>query len=227
MSITLVNINTFIESIGRRTVQEKLNSLDTLDCVFIGPAAIANAFLPLPRARHPQYPLMFCSRAEITSKDAALAEIHCSYVGKLAGAPNGIYVTTPDIHLSSRIGSISYTTTYSTSPIQLATASYTVRYTAKSVSFKYLTNQSNPRARFASQATPYLGTTNLLTFQSAPLSYSTGTGVLIAGVWGGYLNNTLVWQNDLTDFEVNDLDNGWYEITETFTTQPYVNSQVV
>jgi hypothetical protein len=227
MPIIYNSVTQFVETIGRRAVQEKPNTLDTLDCIFTGPAELALSFLPRPKTPHPEFPLMYCQRAEILSRAALVAEVKTSYIGKLAGAPSGIYATAPEIQRNSRTGSISYTTTYSTSPIQLATASYTIRYTAKSVSFKYLTNHPNPPAKFASAATPYLGTTNLLTFQSAPLVYSTGTGVLIAGVWSGYLNNTLVWQNDLTNFGVYDLDNGWYEVTENYTTQPHVNSSVV
>jgi hypothetical protein len=225
MPVLFNSITQFIESVGRRTVQEKLNSLDQIDAIFTGPSAYAQAFLPAPRSPHPQFPLMYCARAEITAREGLVAVVSTSYVGKLAGAPGGLYIGAPDIDCSRHIGSISYTTSVSVSPIQIATYSYTVRFTAKAVTFKYLTNKVPPPGfdgYFVTQAQPYLGVENLTTFKTA-IVYSTGAPEPIPGLYEGYLTNTLVFDNDLTNVGVQDLDNGWYQVAETYQTQAYIN----
>ena len=223
MPVIFNSITQFIESVGRRTVQSKRNSLDQMTCVFTGPNAMALGFLPFNGTPHPQYPLMLCENAEITNRGALVAEVRVSYVGKLKGAPTGVYLTVPDIVRSRHLGSISYTTSYSNSPIQIATASYTVRYTAKAVTFRYLTNQppvADFAGNFVAQAQPYLGVENAKKFISA-LSFSTGSPD------SGYLQTVLIMENDLTDVTINDLDNGWYEISEVYLTQPFLNTSIV
>lgn len=223
MPVIFNSITQFVETVGRRTVQSKRNSLDQMTCIFTGPNANALGFLPFNGTPHPQYPLMLCENAEITNRGALVAEVRVSYVGKLKGAPSGVYITAPDITRSQHLGSISYTTSYSNSPVQIATASYTIRYTAKAVTFKYLTNHA-PAADFAgnfvSQAQPYLGVENVKKFISA-LSFSTGSAD------SGYLETNLIMENDLTDLGVNDLDNGWYEVSEVYLTQPLLNTSIV
>jgi hypothetical protein len=98
-----------------------------------------------------------------------------------------------------------------------STVSYTTRFTVKSVSFKYLTNrQPDPEADglFAHQSTPYLGVENFVRF-------ITGWGVAAAGA---NLSQSLVFENDLTNLQVNPLGNGWYDVTEEYTTQALINS---
>jgi hypothetical protein len=223
MSVIFNSVNQFVEAVGRRTVQEKPNSLDQLECIFTGPSALAIGFLPKPKSRHPVYPMMYCSRSEILAKEALVAEVRVSYVGKLSGAPNGVYITTPDVSRSRHLGSVSFTTTVSLSPILLATTSYTVRYIAKAATFKYLTNQA-PAANFAGNfvaaAAPLLGSTNVQSFRTS-LAYATGAPS------SGYMQASMVFEGDLVSVDVDDLDNGWFQVSEQYLTQALVNTEVI
>jgi hypothetical protein len=229
MSIRLTNIGSFVEQVGRRREHRKRNELDTLDCVFIGLAALASSVCPIDLAQHPEFPGMNCIGWDVVDKEATLAEVHARYTGKLL-AGSGPFTTQPVISTSRHLGSVSWTTSYSTSSTQVATTSYTVRYTAKGVTFKYLTNR-RPAAdfdgNFLSQAQPYLGYENLQQFQTS-LSFATGAPHFDASLgYGGFVSSYLSWRNDLTDLPVNDLDNGWFEVSEVYMTQAYINSVVV
>jgi hypothetical protein len=230
MPLIFNSVTRFYEQIGRRrTHVSNPTQLDSLECIFIGPQELATGFVPLDLARHPDFPGMQCSGWDIINKEALMAEARARYSGKFA-AGAGLYVGVPLITTSRHLGSVSWTTSYSTSPTQVATASYTVRYTAKGVTFKYLTNR-RPTAGFdgdfVSQAQPYLGTENLQQFQTS-LSFATGAPHFDASLgYGGFVSSSLSWRNDLTDLPVNDLGTGWYECSEIFLTSPYITSIVV
>jgi hypothetical protein len=221
VSLIFNTVSEFVETVGRRTTRDKVNTLDRISTVWTGPSALAIDFLPANKTQHPQFQLMYCERAVIGAQVGLTADVNVDYVGKLSGI--GIYRTTPDIDRSRHLGSISYSDTQSLSAVTLATTSWVVRFTARGVSFRYLTNQNVPAdfdGYFATQAAAYLGVENVETFR-AGLSYATGAPS------SGYINSTLVYQNDLVDLSVKDLDNGWYELVEQYLTQAYINSQIV
>jgi hypothetical protein len=229
MPLIFNSVTQFYEQIGRRqTHYSNPITLDTLECIFVGDATGTSSVCPSDLAIHPEFPGMRCSGWNIVSKEALMAEVRAQYSGKLL-AGSGPYTTPPLITTSRHLGSISYTTSRSTTPIQVQTASYTVRFTAKAVEFKYLTNRlpsSGFDGNFASQAAPYLGTENLQTFQTA-LSFATGAAVFSAALgYGGYVVSTLTWHNDLSNLQVEDLGNGWFSVSEVYMTQPYINTSI-
>jgi hypothetical protein len=230
VAIIFNSVTRFYEQIGRRrTHVSQSDQLDFLECIFTGPQELATGFMPLDLARHPDFPGMQCSGWEITNKEALMAEARARYSGKFA-AGAGPYVGVPLITTSRHLGEVSWTTSYSTSSTQVATASYTARFTAKGVTFKYLSNRRpDPgfNGHFVSQAEPYLGTENLQQFQTS-LSFATGAPSFSAALgYGGFVSSSLSWRDDLTDLPVNDLGNGWFDCAEVFLTSPYITSSVV
>lgn len=223
MSVIFNSVSQFVEQVGRRrTHRSNPTQLDTMDCVFIGPSVLATGFVPLNLAIHPEFPGMQCSGWEITDKEALAAEVRASYTGKLNGG-SGLQTTAPVITTSRHLGAISFSSSNSISATQIATTGWAFRYTAKGVTFKYLTNLRPAPGfvgNFADQAEPYLGYENLQSFRTS-LSYSAGAPST------GYTQATLSWHNDLTDLPVNDLGNGWFDCAEVYMTQVYVNSQVM
>jgi hypothetical protein len=230
MSVIFNSVTQFIEQIGRRrTHVSKPDQLDSMECIFIGPQALATGFVPLDLARHPDFPGMQCSGWEITNKEALVAEARARYSGKFA-AGAGPYTTAPIITCQRHLGEVSYTNQFSTSAQQIETLSWTVRFTARGVTFKYLQNHRpdpNFNGVFASQAQPYLGTENINEFTTGR-SFETGapTGSALTG-FGGHVQASLVFTNDLTDLQVTDLATGWFDISEIYLTQPHINTQVV
>jgi hypothetical protein len=223
MPLIFNSVTQFIEAIGRRTVKDKRNTLDRIDCIFTGDSAGALDFLPANGTPHPSFPLMYCEKAQIVTEAALMAEVRVSYIGKLIGSPSGIYRTTPDINRSRHLGSVSYSTTQSIATWLLSNTSWVVRFTAKGVSFRYLTNEVLPSdfdGYFAVQAEPYLGVENVQSFR-AGLSYAAG------GPASGFVQATLVYNNELVDLSVQDLDNGWYDVTESYITQAYADTVIV
>jgi hypothetical protein len=224
------SVTKFVETIGRRrTHVSRPDQLDSLECIFTGPVELATGFVPGDLARHPEFPGMQCSGWEITNKEALMAEARARYSGKFA-AGAGPYTTSPIITTSRHLGEVSYTNQFSTSAQQIETLSWTVRFTARGVTFKYIQNfrpDPNFNGLFASQAQPYLGTENLNEFTTGR-SFETGapTGGPLTG-FGGHVAAQLVFTNDLTDLQVSDLGTGWFEVQETFLTQPHINTQVV
>jgi hypothetical protein len=223
MPVIFNSISEFVEAIGRRTTADKRNTLDRITCIFTGPSALALGFLPANGTPHPSFPLMYCERSSILAMAALVAEVQVSYIGKLVGSPSGIYRTAPDINRSRHLGSISYSTTQSLSAVMLATTSWVVRFVARGVSFRYLTNQNLPPdfdGYFATEAAPYLGVENVESFR-AGLSYATGAPS------SGYMQSSLIYQPDLVDLSVDDQDNGWFFVTESYMTNAYVNTAIV
>ncbi len=97
------------------------------------------------------------------------------------------------------------------------------------MTFKYLKNRKPADAYngiFSSEADSYLGVENLQQFQTAR-SFETGapSGSAASG-YGGHVSSTVAFTNDLTDLSVNDLGNGWWEVSEVYMTQPHVTSTV-
>jgi hypothetical protein len=230
MPLIFNSVTQFVETIGRRrTHVSNPTQLDSLECIFTGPTELATGFVPLDLARHPQFPGMQCSGWTITNREALMAEARAQYSGKFtAGA--GPYTTVPVITCQRHLGEVSYTDQFSTSAQQIETLSWTVRFTARGVTFKYLQNyrpDPNSNGLFASQAQPYLGTENVNRFTTGR-SFETGvpSGSASTG-FGGHVSASLVFTNDLTDLQVSDLANGWFEVQETFLTQPHINTSVV
>jgi hypothetical protein len=241
MPVLFNSITQFIEQVDRRR-EHKSNptQLDSLDCVFVGPAAIASNVCPADLAVHPMFTGMRCIGWTVVDKVALTAEVHAIYTGKLL-AGSGPFTTPPLITTSRHLGSISWTTSANaTSPTitvgqqtitskTLVVTSYTARFTLKSATFKYLTNRApSPdfKGRFVSEANPYLGMENFVKFTTA-CAYSGGTIAPTDGVWGGTLDQTLLFENDLTDLQVNDLGNGWFEVSEVYMTQALLDSQLI
>ena len=224
MAVFFNSVSSFVEAVGRRTTNDKRNTLDRITTIWTGPSAGALAFTPANGTPHPEFPLMLCEKSSILAMAGLVAEVRVDYIGKLAGGSDtGIYRTTPDINRSRHLGSISYSTTASLSDILLATTSWVVRFTAKSVSFRYLTNEvldPDFDGYFVSEATPYLGVENVVAFR-AGLSYATGAPS------SGYVQSTLTYENVLDSLNVEDQDNGWYTVTENFITQAYIDTEVV
>ncbi len=230
MSLIFNSVTRFYEQIGRRqTHYANPTQLDTLECIFVGDQAGTSSVCPSDLAIHPEFQGMRCNGWNVVSKEALMAEVRAQYTGKLL-AGSGPYTTPPLIMTSRHLGSVSWTTSLSVTAIQVKTVSYTVRYTAKGVTFKYLSNRAPTadfRGHFASQAEPYLGTENLQQFQTS-LSFATGGPAFSAASgYGGFVSSSLSWRNDLTDLPVSDLGNGWFECSEVFLTQPYITSVVI
>jgi hypothetical protein len=236
MPVLFNSVTEFVESVGERITQEKPSTLDTIEAIYTGPSAKALAFLPLPKTPFlPEFPLMYCARSAITKQVALAAEVRVSYVGKLTGTGSAVVITPPEVNQSRHLGSISYTTSVAGAPVTIATdefterytvlttISYTVRYTALGVTFRYLTNRQPPghfSGNFVSQAQPFLGTDNIQSFRTA---FSAQPFVPATG----YLSSQLVFENDLVSVDVQDLGTGWYSVGETFLTQALINTQVL
>jgi hypothetical protein len=237
MPLIFNSVTRFIETIGRRrTHVSRPDQLDSLECIFTGPTELATDFVPGDLARHPDFPGMQCSSWEITNKEALMAEARARYSGKFA-AGAGLYVGVPLITTSRHLGSVSWTTSANTSStttvggviitaFELVLTSFAARFTLKSATFKYLTNRAPAPdfdGRFLSEATPYLGMDNFLQFTTAR-TYAPGIppSALIRN-----LNQTLVFENDLTDLQVNDLGNGWFDVSEVYMTQALINSSLI
>lgn len=271
MPLIFNSVQNFVEAIGRRTVRDKRNTLDRITCIFTGDSAGALGFLPANGTPHPQFPLMYCERAQILTIASLMAEVEVSYIGKLEGSPTGVYATAPDISTSQHWGQSSWQTydhtavyggpsgetfdpvivtpaalptfnedgtlhtpgtdaVYGPSPFNTTSGpativyvgySWTSRYVSKTVTFKYLTNtrpDNDSSGRFASEADPYLGIINRKDWRTAASTSTDGFGVLIS---------SLVFENDLTDLSVNDLDNGWLEISETYQSVGYVKTDIL
>jgi hypothetical protein len=84
MSIRLVNLPTFVESLGRRKV-EHFNGFDSLTTFWIGPAALVDTYTPAIGSPHIQYSQMFVSQTQQTEKQGALCEIQITYTGFING----------------------------------------------------------------------------------------------------------------------------------------------
>jgi hypothetical protein len=88
MAIRIVNLPTFIETVGRRKI-DRYNAFDQMTCVFIGPASLVDQYTPAVGSIHPQYSQMFVSQTQQTEKEGAIAEIQVTYAGFINGvAPN-------------------------------------------------------------------------------------------------------------------------------------------
>jgi hypothetical protein len=95
-------VTAFVESVGRRIIY-RFSELDQMRCIYTGPNALADAFLPPVNAPHAVYPLMFVTASEVTKREATIAEVTVTYEGKING--NSPYVTAPITTESSVQGS--------------------------------------------------------------------------------------------------------------------------
>jgi hypothetical protein len=84
MAIRIVNLPTFIETIGRRKI-DKYNAFDQMTCVLIGPASLVDNYTPAIGSEHSQYSQMFVSQTQQTEKEGAIAEIQVTYTGFING----------------------------------------------------------------------------------------------------------------------------------------------
>lgn len=239
MRAILTNVLAFVEQPGRRVIQQKRNSLDTLDAIFIGPTSQELNNMPAWGSRHRSFPFMTCETAEVTSREGGLSEIHAHYVGKIF-SNTSVIVTTPVISTSWHEQSLSWTTNtakvdHVISPAVYAPAidihrfpdhlltpavhtlgylmiSYAMRYTSKAVTFKYLTNVRPVtgdafNGTFAAAATGFLGLRNYDVQAMASSVTLDPAQALIAEP---------IQLDSLTDVQVNDLDNGWFECSEVY-----------
>jgi hypothetical protein len=227
MPLLFNSVKTFVEQVQRRrTHKSNPLQLDTVECIFTGPDGTVTTSVPGDLAQHPEYTGMRCTSWDIVRQVAECAEYRAQYTGKL-NAGSGPYVGPPLIKRSRHLGEVSYSTSASVTSTQIKTTGFTVRFTAFGVTFTYLSNRlpaANFAGNFAGPAGAYLGTDNLTQFQTG-LSYATGAPTFDAGLgYGGYISTTLVWSNDLTDVQVDDQGNGWWQISEIFLTQPHLNT---
>lgn len=97
-------VTQFVEQVGRRKVW-KYGDLDQMTCIWNGPVAGALNFKPQVGAKHPDYPLMFCTDSEIADQAALIAEVHATYAGIIQTKGQSPYYTPPVVTLSPVQGS--------------------------------------------------------------------------------------------------------------------------
>jgi hypothetical protein len=91
--------------------------------------------------------------------------------------------------------------------------SYAMRYTTKGVTYTYITNVRPDvnndafNGTFAGPATNYLGFKNEETM---------ATGSSVTMDFAQAITTTLVALPQLSDFQITDLNNGWFQVTETY-----------
>lgn len=224
---TFSTVTRFYEQVGRRQVHKKPNELDTLDCVFIGPSSLASYTVPADLAIHPDFPSMVCIGWEIINREALIAEVRVSYSGKLT--THGVYYTEPEISTEWHETTLGWSTsimqnTYpqyvdfrNPGPITVVTITinYLMKYTAKSISFRTLTNEKPApglNSLYSGQIDSWLGVLNEQFFINGFRQKKTDFAAKIG----------LTYQNDQVNHAVRYLDNGVWEETETYQTRAYI-----
>lgn len=109
MAVFYNGVRAFIESVGRRTTNDKRNTLDRISTIWTGPSSGALAFKPANGTPHPEFPLMYCEKSNILAMAGLVAEIRIDYIGKIEGSPSGVYRTVPDINTARHWGQLSWT----------------------------------------------------------------------------------------------------------------------
>lgn len=222
MRAILTNVPAFIEQPGRRVMQQKRGALDTLDTIFVGPTSLELGNMPGWGSQHPSFPFMVCETAEVTSREGGLSEVHAHYVGKVR-SQTAVIVTPPLISPSYHEEILSWSNNEGTDGQINTSGGYYItresRHTAKAVSFKYLTNERVPEIGvFAHPADGFLGILNQNIEITSVADRATGAAVRIV--------HTLVFTNDLVDYSINDLDNTWLEVTETYQTRGRIKTAI-
>lgn len=238
MPLVFNSITQYHEQIGRRrTHKSDPSQLDSLDCIFIGPAHSADTVCPSDLARHPEFPGMQCTGWEVINKEAYTAEVRASYSGKLIGA-GSIAFTDAKMSTSWHEGSISWTTLTGNYQVDqnggqpfgvveyranmktfYVSTSFSCRFTTRAVTYVYLTNQKPAGGflqRYAADSANYLGIENQQTFRTGSSSSDSDIGLVTA--W-------LVFESKMVDCQIVDQKNGWFQVTEVYTTQAYINSR--
>jgi hypothetical protein len=234
MSITLTNISTYVETVGRRLSLRKWNTLDSLEMVYTGPTALANDWVPKVGSICPAYPLMTCEGVELLSEVAALTTIRVTYTGKLYGM--GPIALGSSVHW----GESSYTKFSGQVNQYLTTAAvpesvdangndvpgsppvYTFEFVSYTYTVRYQISTATYRTISKLPYNPIGGPGGGVIFQETQQTARIGAPVGI-----GLIDSSLTFPNVMIDRQVTPLDNGWFEISESWGPQPTIETTLV
>jgi len=104
MAIIFSSVRSFVEQIGRRRTY-KIGELDQMTCIYAGPTALVDQFLPQKNSSHPIYKLMFVESSDITNQQATISEVTVNYSGVINSGGQTTYKTSPLLIESSISGS--------------------------------------------------------------------------------------------------------------------------
>jgi hypothetical protein len=230
-NILFYSVTTYVEQVGRRRSIHHANTLDTLECIYNGPTMSIEDWIPKIGQSHPDYTSMTVDSVEITNQVAYITELRVAYVGKLYG------MGPVAIGESAHWGESSWTTaSIVTTPYQTTTQVLnggilqsvpTTAYVKSYVSYSYICRYQVRTATFKTiTKTPDLiignsgnsGIFSQHTWKSGQSFLDSPTGVV---------QSALVFETDMIDRSVNSLNNGWYEVAESWGPQPVITSSVI
>jgi len=223
MPILFNSVNTFVEAVGRRRDIRQWNTLDSLQCIFTGPTASVNNWIPAIGSQHPDYGNMYCSGSEVVQEAAGVTTLRTNYVGKF------YWMGPVAVGSSAHWGEVSYTqfsnvNTYSTgyvdnpdgtmtAPVityEFVSYTYSVRYLIQAATYKTISRSPNSIIGGGGG-----GVLNQTTYQTGRISAQSGLGLV---------DSTLDFLVQMIDRQVNALNNGWFEIAETWGPQPVIST---
>lgn len=224
-------IKTYVEQVGRRRSIRHWNMLDQLECIYNGPTATVEDWIPKIGQAHPEYPAMTADSIEVTRQAALITELRITYVGKFYGMGPVAVGSSAHWGESSWTTASKVTTPYSTFTqvlqggilVSVPTTAYVPSYVSYSYVCRYLirtatykTISKDPNAIIGK-----IGNSGILS-QS---TWQSGQSFLDSGA--GAVQSDLVFKSDMIDRQVSSLDNGWYEISESWGPQPVITSNLV
>jgi hypothetical protein len=239
MSVRLTNISTYVETVGRHRALTAWNTLDTLDCIFIGPTNSVDKWIPQIGSRHPTYGSMHCNGSDIVEEEGALTTLRTTYVGKfydMGTASVGtathqgeiswtnydsvsVYVSVPGVPAGGPNGNEKDSGGNLIPPVAPVNAadfvSYTwlARFIITTQIYKALTR--SPASSIGGGG----GTVSVTSlFRTGRVSANNGKGMIKA---------VLTFPTVLLDSSVNPLNNGWFEVSSTWGPQAEIVTTLV